>query len=494
MACTTILVGKNASYDGSTMIARNDDSGSGHFTPKKFVVVDPKDQPQKYKSVISHVEVELPDSPMRCTAMPNAVDGEGIWAASGVNEAHVAMTATETITSNPRVLGADPLVCYQPAEDGKEEQAGGIGEEDIVCLVLPYIHSAREGVKRLGALLEQYGTYEMNGIAFQDADEIWWLETIGGHHWIARRVPDDAYVVMPNQLGIDQFDLEDALSEQTEYMCSSDLCEFIEKYHLDLSQEGGLNPRDAFGSHDDADHVYNTPRAWFMLRYLNPHSRVWDGENGEYTPYSDDLPWCMVPEKKVTVEDVKYVLSSHYQGTPYDPYLAYGDKSMSGAFRSIGINRNDFLSVIQMRPEGKPDSSIIEWVAFASNAFNVLIPFYADVDTTPEYLSNTTGEVSTDNFYWSSRMIAAMADASYKNSVFHIERYKEHVLAKGHELIHRFDALLEKETDSQKRMAIRREANEEIAKMVKKETSATLDKVLFELSSQMKNSYSRSDA
>ena len=38
MACTTILVGKNASYDGSTMIARNDDSGAGHYMPKKFVV------------------------------------------------------------------------------------------------------------------------------------------------------------------------------------------------------------------------------------------------------------------------------------------------------------------------------------------------------------------------------------------------------------------------------------------------------------------------
>lgn len=67
---------------------------------------------------------------------------------------------------------------YQPAEDGKEEVAGGIGEEDIVSLVLPYIHSAREGVQRLGSILEQYGTYEMNGIAFQDQDEIWWLETI----------------------------------------------------------------------------------------------------------------------------------------------------------------------------------------------------------------------------------------------------------------------------------------------------------------------------
>ena len=494
MPCTTILVGKKASYDGSTMIARNDDSGSGHFTAKKFIVVHPEEQPRKYKSEISHVEIELPDNPMRYTSMPNALKGEGVWAASGVNEANVGMTATETITSNPRVLGADPLVVYQPAEDGKEEAAGGIGEEDIVYIVLPYIRSAREGVKRLGSLLEKYGTYEMNGIAFQDRDEIWWLETIGGHHWMARRVPDNMYVVMPNQLGIDHFDLEDALGEQREYMCSADLKEFIEKYHLDLSMDGVLNPRDAFGSHDDADHVYNTPRAWFMERYLNPHTKKWEGPDADFTPASDDLPWAMVPEKKITVEDVKYVLSAHFQGTPYDPYAAYGDKSMKGAFRSIGINRNDFLSVIQMRPDQPEDSAILEWVAFASNAFNVLGPFYAGVTTTPEYLSNTTAEVSTDNFYWSSRMIAAMADASYKSSVFHIERYQEQVMAKGHELINTYDALLAKESDEQKRMSLKEEANEKIAEMLKKAAADTLSKVLFELSSQMKNAYSRSDA
>lgn len=53
---------------------------------------------------------------------------------------------------------------------------------------------------------------------------------------------------------------------------------------------------------------------------LNPKTKIWDGVNAEFTPYSDDLPWCMIPEKKITVEDVKYVLSSHYQGTSYDPY------------------------------------------------------------------------------------------------------------------------------------------------------------------------------
>lgn len=501
MACTTILVGKDASYDGSTMIARNDDSPSGSYMPKKYVVIHPEEQVKTYCSVISHVEIELPENPMKYTAVPNAVKGEGIWAASGVNEENVGMTATETITSNPRVLGADPLVTYHTDEDGKEI-VGGIGEEDIVYIVLPYIHSAREGVQRLGSLLEQYGTYEMNGIAFQDKDEIWWLETIGGHHWIARKVPDDVYVVMPNQFGIDWFDLNDAFSDQKEHMCSADLREFIEKNHLDLSmkkedsldQTGKINAREIFGSHDDADHVYNTPRAWYIERYLNPNTKIWDGENAEYTPFSDHLPWCMIPEKKITVEDVKYVLSSHYQGTPYDPYLPYGDKSMSGAFRSIGINRNDFMSLIQMRPDCEADYSVIQWIAFASNAFNVMVPFYAAVETTPEYFANTTKEVSTDSFYWCSRMIAAMADASYKNSLIHVERYQEKVMSLAHEMLNKYDALIEKKLDPETRQNLRHEANQKMEELIKKETTDTLDKVLYELSNQMKNSYARSDA
>lgn len=542
MPCTTILVGKAASYDGSMIIARNDDSGAGSYTPKKYAVVHPEEQPRIYKSVISHVEIELPDDPMRYTCVPNALSGEGIWAASGVNAANVAMTATETITSNSRVLGADPLVCYEPADGDKPEKAGGIGEEDIVSITLPYIKSAREGVIRLGSLLEQYGTYEMNGIAFQDVDEIWWLETIGGHHWIARKVPDDVYVVMPNQFGMDEFDLADAFGAQNEFMCSADLPEFIEKYHLNvenmecvmlrnISQTGELQdkdenddcgqevddtnnetdssdgtytsiicPRDIFGSHDDADHVYNTPRAWFMERTLNPNSAVWDGPDADFTPVSDDIPWCMIPEKKITMEDVKYVLSSHYQGTPYDPYGNYGDKSLRGAYRSIGVNRTDFMSAIQIRPYADEDSSAIQWLAFASNAFNVMVPFYTNVDEVPEYLANTSAEVSTDNFYWTSRMIAAMADASYAKSVFHIERYDEKVMSKAHEIIYRYDDLLgadrDVQTDAVSKLGqkLRQQANRETADMVRQAASDTLGKVLYELSNQMKNSYSRSDA
>ena len=86
MSCTTVLVGKNASNDRSTMIARTDD---GHFDVKKLIVVEPKDQPKKYKSVLSHLEIELPEAPLRYTACPNVDPKDGIWAATGINAANV---------------------------------------------------------------------------------------------------------------------------------------------------------------------------------------------------------------------------------------------------------------------------------------------------------------------------------------------------------------------------------------------------------------------
>ena len=309
MPCTTVLVGKKASCDQSTMVARTDD---GSFDVKKMIVVEPSRQPRVYRSKISHARVELPETPLRYTACPSVDPSHGIWGATGINAAGVGVTATETITSNPRVLAADPLVVLQKASGRKKEVPGGLGEEDFITLVLPYIHSAREGVLRLGSLLEKYGTYESNGIAFNDRQEAWWMETIGGHHWIARRVPDEACVIAPNQFGLDSFDLEDAFGPRLSHLCSGDLRDFISDNDLDANQGGVFNPRNIFGSHRDMDRIYNTPRAWFMGRFLAPRSHRWDGPDAEFTPESENIPWCLIPDRKLDVEDVKYMLSSHY--------------------------------------------------------------------------------------------------------------------------------------------------------------------------------------
>ena len=486
MPCTTILVGKKASCDGSTLMARNEDSGPSKFMPKKFVAVSPEEQPRHYVSVLSGVEIDLPENPMRYTAMPNAIADEGIWGEAGINACNVAMSETETITSNPRVLGADPLV------------KGGIGEEDMLTIVLPYIHSAREGVQRLGELIAQYGTYEMNGIGFQDVDEIWWFESIGGHHFIAKRVPDDAYVVMPNQQGIDSFDFADAFGAQKDHICSPDLIEFIEKNHLDLTMEPrklaktkDFDVRAAFGSHTDSDHSYNTPRAWYMLRYLNPHTHVWDGVNADYTPESDNLPWSMKPERKVTIEDVKYVLSSYYQGTPFNPYARHGETDKRGMYRPIGINRNNFMAITQLRPYVPVELMGVEWISVGSNAFNEAIPMYANVTATPEYLANAGKNATTENFYWANRIIGALADAHYATCIAHIERYQKNLAAKGHAMLAAFDAGYQAGGDAH---AYLEACNKHIADEARRQTDDLLGKVLHTASCEMKNAFSRADA
>ena len=486
MSCTTILVGRGASNDRSTMIARTDD---GHFDVKKLVVVEPKKQPRKYRSVISHVEIELPDDPMRYTASPSVDKKDGIWAATGINAAGVGMTATETITSNPRVLAADPLVTYKKAKKrGEKDVPGGIGEEDIVVLVLPYIHTAREGVLRLAALLEAYGTYESNGIAFNDEDEVWWLETIGGHHWMAKRVPDDAVVVAPNQFGMDAFDLDDAFGAQRAHLCSKDLREFIAVNHLDLNQNGAFNPRDVFGSHTDMDHIYNTPRAWFMGRYLTPRGHRWEGPDAEFTPESDDIPWCFVPERKVAVEDVKYLLSAHYQGTPYNPYTNQ-DTGKRGKYRSIGINRTGVTSVCQIR-EGMPAQMRgVEWICFGPTTFDALLPVYPNVGKMPKYLSEVTLDASTGNFYWASRMIAALADSCYAACVQHVERYQNAVMTEGRRLLIEYDARMAETGD----YGLAAEANDRLCAMAREETAKCLNHVLHEASVKMKDGYNLAD-
>ena len=472
MSCTTILVGKKASYDGSTIIARDDDSGSGRYDPKKFVAIAPKEQPRHYRSVLSHVEIDLPDNPCRYSIVPNVLPNRGILAEAGVSERNVAMSATETIAVNERVLGADPLVVLQPADEiaGKPEIPGGIGEEDIITLVLPYVNTAREGVKRLAELLETYGTCESNGIIISDVDEIWYVETIGGHHWIARRVPDDKCAIIPNQLGIDYFDFDDAFGDAREFMCSDDLQEFIETHHLGRASgvQVGMN-----GGHCNPRIVFGTATAKTK---------------------------CVEPENAVTIEDVDFLLGSHFEGTPYDPYGTQGTSESRHRYRPIGINRTGHMVAMQIRPYAPAESRSIMWISYGSGAFTTAAPFYANVDDTPAYLRDTTPEVSTDCLYWTNRLIAALADAHFYETSNAIEGFSEDVRSFGHRLVERTDGELAiggAEADASAgsvsvsvRLAA---ANDEMAGYLRSRNTKLLGDVLYTSSNLMHNSFAMSD-
>ncbi|APG72903.1 C69 family dipeptidase [Lactobacillus delbrueckii] len=463
--CTTILVGKDATIDGSTMIARSEDGGST-IIPEAFIAVNPKDQPKHYKAVISGQEIDDEDllpNPLRYTSVPDASGKNGIWAAAGINDATVAMTATETITTNSRIQGIDPLV-----------EEGGLGEEDFVTLTLPYIHSAREGVKRLGYLVEKYGTYEMNGSAFADHDEVWYIETIGGHHWAARRIPDDAYVAAPNRLNIDFFDFND----EENFMCSSDLLDIINEYHLNPDYQG-YNLRHIFGSSTIKDAHYNNPRAWYIHRYFDPE---WEGEPGD-----QDQPFITYAKKKISPEDIKFLESSHYQDTKYDVYSTTNTEAEKKLFRPIGINRNFETHILQIRNDVEEGIAGVQWLAFGPNTFNCFVPFYTNVTTTPASFQ-TGPDFDLTKIFWLNKLNAQLGDTNYKVYSALEQAFEEKTMAKLRQIENETDRAVKGLTgrDLQKKLE---EANQKMADLTYKQTVALTGEMVKDGHSLMKLKY-----
>ena len=463
--CTTILVGKDATIDGSTMIARSEDGGST-IIPEAFIAVNPKEQPKHYKAVISGQEIDDEDllpNPLRYTSVPDASGKNGIWAAAGINDATVAMTATETITTNSRIQGIDPLV-----------EEGGLGEEDFVTLTLPYIHSAREGVKRLGYLVEKYGTYEMNGSAFADHDEVWYIETIGGHHWAARRIPDDAYVAAPNRLNIDFFDFND----EENFMCSSDLLDIINEYHLNPDYQG-YNLRHIFGSSTIKDAHYNNPRAWYIHRYFDPE---WEGEPGD-----QDQPFITYAKKKISPEDIKFLESSHYQDTKYDVYSTTNTEAEKKLFRPIGINRNFETHILQIRNDVEEGIAGVQWLAFGPNTFNCFVPFYTNVTTTPASFQ-TGPDFDLTKIFWLNKLNAQLGDTNYKVYSAVEQAFEEKTMAKLRQIENETDRAVKGLTgrDLQEKLE---EANQKMADLTYKQTAALTGEMVKDGHSLMKLKY-----
>ena len=463
--CTTILVGKDATIDGSTMIARSEDGGST-IIPEAFIAVNPEEQPKHYKAVISGQEIDDEDllpNPLRYTSAPDASGKNGIWAAAGINDATVAMTATETITTNSRIQGIDPLV-----------EEGGLGEEDFVTLTLPYIHSAREGVKRLGYLVEKYGTYEMNGSAFADHDEVWYIETIGGHHWAARRIPDDAYVAAPNRLNIDFFDFND----EENFMCSSDLLDIINEYHLNPDYQG-YNLRHIFGSSTIKDAHYNNPRAWYIHRYFDPE---WEGEPGD-----QDQPFITYAKKKISPEDIKFLESSHYQDTKYDVYSTTNTEAEKKLFRPIGINRTFETHILQIRNDVEEGIAGVQWLAFGPNTFNCFVPFYTNVTTTPASFQ-TGPDFDLTKIFWLNKLNAQLGDTNYKVYSALEQAFEEKTMAKLRQIENETDRAVKGLTgrDLQEKLE---EANQKMADLTYKQTAALTGEMVKDGHSLMKLKY-----
>lgn len=392
-ACTTILVGKNASVDGSTMIARNDDTFRP-ITPQKFIIRPAaKNEPgRKIKSWLNNFKLDLPENAQAVPAVPNVdYKNRGYYDESGINQKNVAMSCTESTYGNERALAFDPLV------------KDGLDEDCMQSVVLPYIDSARNGVEYLGKLIAKFGSPAGNSVLFSDKDEIWYMEIVTGHHWVAQRIPDDAYAIAANRVSIEQVDFDDS----DNFIWSKGIQEFVAQHHLNVDHQG-WNFRHIFGTYSEQDRFYNTNRVWYGQKYFNPEI--------EQEPTDGDLPFIRRAAKKITREDIEFVLGSHYQNTPYDPF-GKGTEEEKHRFRPIGLNRTQNSHILQIRNDVDHDKAAIMWLCIGGPTFTPFVPFFANMkDTDPSY-NNTSMTYNLNDAWWYYKSLAALVETHYPQFV-----------------------------------------------------------------------------
>lgn len=376
-ACTTVMVGRKMMADGSMIYARSDDSTSVRAT--RLVHYPAGKGPKEFVAIDSPFRCPLPEKRLGFSALERE-DLPYHWGEAGFNDLGVGMSATETIFSSKEVLALDP---YVPE---------GLAENSVFHIILPYIKSAREGVLRLGELIEKYGSAEGFGIAFMDKDESWYLENAGGHRYLAKKMPADKYFVSGNQSRYRDFD-------PSEDIASKDLVEWAREHGF---FSGKFDFHKAYSLESENDKTYNYPRVWYLQKMFTP-SLEQDVKVNNYPVY-------LKADRLLTVEDIKAAFRSHYDGTSHDPYLHSNPKE---PWRPISIFRTINTHILQVRPELPKEIGCLDFMAEGMADLCIFLPLYQGVTSYPKAYGIGTKHSQKSSAYWLFRKVSALGMMNY---------------------------------------------------------------------------------
>ena len=382
--CTTIIIGKEQTADGSMIVARSEDWDA--MEAKNYEIFEGTDNgPREFVAMDSPFRCELPEKALGYTAL-SPYNLHGHWGSAGFNTAGVGMSATESIFSSDEVLEHDTLV------------ENGVAENSVFNITLPYVRTAREGVERLGMLIEKYGIAEGFGIGFVDSKEIWYLETACGHRWLACRMPKDQYFVTGNQSRFRTYDPND----KENYLASADLIEFAEKHGLYNPAQGAFDFHEAYARDIKLDTTYNYPRVWGLQQFFSPEIK------NDVT--KNTFPVFAKAAHKVTLTELRTAFRFHYDNTEHDPYLNSNPKE---PYRPVSIFRTTQTHLLQVRPELPQAIGCINYVAMGMADLGVFLPLYQGITSYPEAYTKGNGESSADSAYWKFRKVMALGMTNY---------------------------------------------------------------------------------
>ena len=435
MACTNFIVGKKASADGSVFVTYNADS-YGAFMPLYHYPAathQPGDMRQIYEWDTNKHLGEIPEA----AETYNVIGNSNEW----------------QVTIGETTFG------------GREEMVDSTGIIDygsLIYIALQRSKTAREALQVMTSLVAQYG-YCSEGETFSvaDKDEAWMLEMMGcgpdrskeaGRTvWVAVRIPDNAIAAHANQSRITRF-----LDGRYVQVKMKDL--FGKKYAVDgkkpvpnlmICSDNVVSYARTMGWFDgkDADFSYNGAYAFPDFsgrRYCE--ARVWSFFNrfaddfSEYVPYAagiekntKEMPLWIIPNKLLTLQDMRDAMRDHYEGTPFALdsdigggifQMPYRPSPLSFKVdgveyfneRPISTQQTAWSFISQMRASLPREVGACFWFGNDDGNMVAYTPMYSCMTRRPKCFSGEGADdvtFSMDNAFWVCNWVSNMIYPRY---------------------------------------------------------------------------------
>ena len=445
-SCTTVLIGRSATVDGSVLMATSCDGnlmGRVHVRPASdeggevrmyYDAPAPstwqahRDQVEQGYTCVGHLPVE---ATCRC------ILASGHFADSvtgGINE-HGLSLGIEYMGMKPELASSR----------GTVSTCSSHWTSSLIANALMRARTAREALRLMGSMVERYGfTYYWAptagcAIPIVDGREAWMMEIFGpgadwtpdsgrpGAVWCAQRVPDGEVTCNANRSRIGAVDL----SRPNDFMASPNVYSLAE-------QLGLWQPGTPFLWHE----VYGTTggranslREWAVLNALAPSLHL----EATGDPERDLYPFSVKPDRGVSVQYLTSIMRNGYEGTPFDvtEHPAFGpggEKSpLARPFgsrhlfdlleiepeRCIASETSGYVYISQIRDWLPAPVAGCMWLTLGPSFSSCLAPIYAGMTELPESWSRVPSFTRIDRtqMQWKFQLVASLVGLRYQESI-----------------------------------------------------------------------------
>jgi dipeptidase len=445
--CTVIMVGKDASTDGSVMTTHTADCGVCDFTWRHVPAADHKPGETRRIYHINQIRTWPPSEGLKWDLVKKDGTGLEIPEVPHTYGYHHAVFGY----LNDQQLAIGESTVGNRRKMANPTPSGGMDITMLTLLAMERCRTAREAIRLMGGLAERYGYGFHDGgemLAVADPREVWvfeimpvgplWTPESGqpGAVWAAERVPDDDVSVCTNESRIGEIDLD----RPDFFMASPNVVSYAAEAGF-FDPHGGrpfnwkkaYNPLEASASSEP-----RRARLWRFFDRVAP-SRKFSPE----TP-NVDFPFSVKPDRKLSVQDVMALTRDKSQGTVFDPVRGirggpFQNPNYYGVTRLISVPNVEYTTVTQSRAWLPDPVGGIVWVALGSQDTSCYLPFYAGVTDIPKSFSiGDHWVLNRDSARWAFDYVDFHAQVAYAAAIADVQaaqkRWEDAALARVPEI------------------------------------------------------------